>query len=117
MVAGLPRISCGVDANPLLNYESGIIKTQGEGVDHVVSVVGWGTDPQDGMFWIVRNSWGEYWGEMGYFRVAKGALLLEDQCSWAVPGSFTAAEKLSSPVVPFSLFFWFWVPSTQKRVP
>ena len=116
-------ISCGVDANPLLNYESGIIKTKGEGVDHVVSVVGWGTDPKDGMFWIVRNSWGEYWGEtlghirsvlcffvvmlhqfhpqhlsqclqrMGYFRVAKGALLLEDQCSWAVPSSFTAAEK------------------------
>lgn len=86
-------ISCGVDANPLLNYESGIIKTKGEGVDHVVSVVGWGTDSKDGMYWIVRNSWGEYWGEMGYFRVAKGALLLEDQCSWAVPGSFTAAEK------------------------
>eukprot|EP00439_Symbiodinium_sp_Y106_P058985 s2459_g8.t1 len=42
-------ISCGVDANPLLNYESGIIKTKGEGVDHVVSVVGWGTDPKDGM--------------------------------------------------------------------
>ena len=57
-------ISCGVDANPLLNYESGIIKTKGEGVDHVVSVVGWGTDTKDGMFWIVRNSWGEYWGEM-----------------------------------------------------
>jgi len=86
-------ISCGVDANPLLNYESGIIKTEGEGVDHVVSVVGWGTDPKDGFFWIVRNSWGEYWGEMGYFRVAKGALLLEDQCSWAVPAAFTAAEK------------------------
>lgn len=88
-------ISCGVDANPLLNYESGIIKTKGEGVDHVVSVVGWGTDSKDGMYWIVRNSWGEYWGEMGYFRVQKGALLLEDQCSWAVPGSFTAADRKS----------------------
>lgn len=30
---------------------------------------------------------------MGYFRVAKGALLLEDQCSCAVPSAFTAAEK------------------------
>ena len=38
-----------MDANPLLNYESGIIKTKGEGVDHVVSVVGWGTDPKDGI--------------------------------------------------------------------
>ncbi|CAE7533410.1 Ctsz, partial [Symbiodinium necroappetens] len=77
-------ISCGVDANPLLNYESGIIKTKGEGVDHVVSVVGWGTDSEDGMYWIVRNSWGEYWGEMGYFRVAKGALLLEELFAVAV---------------------------------
>jgi len=85
-------IACGVDANPLLNYESGIVTEKGSGVDHVVSVVGWGTDPKVGMYWIVRNSWGEYWGEMGYFRVAKGALLLEDQCSWAVPKTFTANE-------------------------
>eukprot|EP00929_Paragymnodinium_shiwhaense_P032370 TRINITY_DN17948_c1_g4_i1.p2 TRINITY_DN17948_c1_g4~~TRINITY_DN17948_c1_g4_i1.p2 ORF type:complete len:337 (+),score=92.49 TRINITY_DN17948_c1_g4_i1:72-1082(+) len=85
-------ISCGIDANPLLNYESGVIKTKGEGVDHVISVVGWGTDPTDGFYWIVRNSWGEYWGEMGYVRVAAGALLVEDQCAWAVPKSFTAAE-------------------------
>merc|ERR1719277_34176 len=85
-------ISCGIDANPLLNYEKGIIKTKGEGVDHVISVVGWGSDPQDGMYWIVRNSWGEFWGEMGYVRVAKGALLVEDQCSWAVPLMYTAAE-------------------------
>ena len=36
----------------------------------------------------------EYWGEMGYIRVAKGnnALHLEDQCSWAVPSGFTTNE-------------------------
>mmetsp|Transcript_79550 Transcript_79550/g.223132 ORF Transcript_79550/g.223132 Transcript_79550/m.223132 type:complete len:387 (-) Transcript_79550:210-1370(-) len=85
-------ISCGIDAMPLLNYESGIITKEGDGVDHVISVVGWGTDPKDGFYWIVRNSWGEFWGEMGYVRVAKGALLVEDQCSWAVVKSFTASE-------------------------
>jgi len=86
-------ISCGIDANPLLNYESGIITETGESVDHVISVVGWGNDAKEGMYWIVRNSWGEYWGEMGYVRVAKGALQIEDQCSWAVPAAFTAAEN------------------------
>jgi len=86
-------ISCGIDATALLNYESGIIKTTGEGVDHVISVVGWGTDPRDGFFWKVRNSWGEYWGEMGYVRVARGALLVEDQCAWAVVKDFTAPDR------------------------
>jgi cathepsin X len=85
-------ISCGIDANPLLNYESGIMKEKGEGVDHVISVTGWGTDPVDGFYWIVRNSWGEFWGEMGYVRVAKGALLVEDQCAWAEVKDFTAPE-------------------------
>eukprot|EP00928_Gymnodinium_smaydae_P001669 TRINITY_DN105_c1_g1_i6.p1 TRINITY_DN105_c1_g1~~TRINITY_DN105_c1_g1_i6.p1 ORF type:complete len:400 (-),score=106.27 TRINITY_DN105_c1_g1_i6:343-1542(-) len=85
-------ISCGIDANPLLNYESGIITKEGEGIDHVISVVGWGNDEKEGFYWIVRNSWGEYWGEMGYVRVAKGALNLEEQCSWAVPGVFVAPE-------------------------
>lgn len=85
-------VSCGIDANPLLNYESGIIKDAGDFVDHVISVVGWGTDPTEGMYWIVRNSWGEFWGEMGFVRVAKGALLVEDQCTWAVPSGYTAPE-------------------------
>jgi cathepsin X len=86
-------IACGIDAAPLLNFETGIIKERGDGIDHVISVVGWGTDPQDGFFWIVRNSWGEYWGDMGYVRVGEGALSVEDQCAWAVPATFTAEEE------------------------
>eukprot|EP00405_Crypthecodinium_cohnii_P019786 CAMPEP_0206482932 /NCGR_PEP_ID=MMETSP0324_2-20121206/39137_1 /ASSEMBLY_ACC=CAM_ASM_000836 /TAXON_ID=2866 /ORGANISM="Crypthecodinium cohnii, Strain Seligo" /LENGTH=400 /DNA_ID=CAMNT_0053960911 /DNA_START=78 /DNA_END=1280 /DNA_ORIENTATION=- len=85
-------ISCGIDAMPLLNYESGIINERGSYIDHVISVVGWGTDPHEGFYWIVRNSWGEYWGEMGFVRVAKGALHLEEQCSWATVKGFTAQE-------------------------
>jgi cathepsin X len=87
-------IACGIDAMPILNYEGGIQKEKGEQVDHVISVVGWGFDPDpaQGHYWIVRNSWGEFWGEMGYIRVARGALQLEEQCSWAVLGEFTAPE-------------------------
>lgn len=85
-------ISCGIDSKKILNYEGGIVKDRGDFIHHVVSVVGWGTDPKDGFYWIVRNSWGEYWGEMGYLRVAEGALVLENECNWAVPGAFTAEE-------------------------
>jgi len=86
-------IACGIDAAPLLNYEHGIMTKPSDDTDHVISVVGWGNDEKEGMYWIVRNSWGEYWGEMGYVRVAKGALNIEDQCSWAVVGDYTAPEK------------------------
>lgn len=83
-------IACGIDAAPILKYEGGIVNEQGDGIDHVVSVVGWGN--QGGQeYWIVRNSWGEYWGDMGYVYVAKGnnALYLESSCAWAVPKAFT----------------------------
>ena len=85
-------ISCGIDAAPILKYTGGISSLRGREVVHVVSVVGWGKDAGSGkQYWIVRNSWGEYWGEMGYIRVEKGnnALHLEDQCAWAVPLAFT----------------------------
>jgi len=83
-------IACGIDASPILKYQGGIVSEAGEQVDHVISVVGWGSEGKK-QYWIVRNSWGEYWGEMGYIRVEKGnnALQLETQCSWAVPDKFT----------------------------
>lgn len=83
-------ITCGIDAQPLLEYTGGIISKRGGGIDHVISVVGWGSTGTS-QYWIVRNSWGEYWGEMGYVRVelGKNALNLEDQCAWAVVKSYT----------------------------
>merc|ERR1719181_220317 len=86
-------ISCGIDASPILQYTGGIATMDGESVDHVISVVGWGTDATLGKYWIVRNSWGEYWGEMGYIRVQFGKLLVEDQCAWAVVSGITEAEN------------------------
>jgi len=85
-------IACGIDASPLLNWETGIIKEAGEQIDHVISIVGWGKEGDQG-YWIVRNSWGEYWGDMGYVNVAFGALQIEEQCSWATVDIFTALEK------------------------
>jgi cathepsin X len=86
-------ITCGIDASQILIYDGvSIISAQGGGIDHVVSVVGWNHDDKSGKdYWIVRNSWGEFWGDMGYIYVEKGhnALQLESQCAWAVPGAFT----------------------------
>merc|ERR1719265_2714677 len=84
--------ACGINAEPILDYTGGIAKsTFSLSTDHVISVVGWGTDAEEGLYWIVRNSWGEYWGEHGYVRVKAGSLSL-NQCAWAVPDVFTAPE-------------------------
>merc|ERR1711957_238568 len=87
-------VACGVDASVILNYTTGIVTAKGDSTDHSISVVGWGTDEVQGFYWIVRNSWGEYWGEQGFFRVQSGALLLEETpCNWATPKDFTAQER------------------------
>jgi len=68
------------------------------GVDHVVSIVGWGYDPaSSGQYWIMRNNWGEYWGNMGYAYVELGsnAIHLEEQCSWAVVDQWTDSSNQS----------------------
>lgn len=85
-------IACGVAADPLLNYEGGIVVNSDTGVDHVVSVVGWGDDNEVGKYWIVRNSWGEFWGEFGYFRLAFGSLGMT-RCNWATIADYSAPEK------------------------
>eukprot|EP00986_Skeletonema_menzelii_P012294 scaffold6719_cov152-Skeletonema_menzelii.AAC.4 len=91
-------VAAGVNAIPLLDYKGGVIKKGGYLdmiVDHIVSIVGWGVDEGD-EYWIVRNSWGQYWGEMGFFRLTTGTNLLgiESTVAWAIPGSFTVANNI-----------------------
>jgi len=38
---------------------------------HAVVVVGYGTDPALGDYWIMRNSWGTGWGQAGHFLMAR----------------------------------------------
>ena len=86
-------IACGINAEPILDYHGGIYDNNKESkmINHIVSIIGWGYDKEvDKQYWIVRNSWGEYWGELGFIKVAMGDQLgLERDCAWAVPDTWT----------------------------
>lgn len=84
-------VAAGIDATVLETYTGGIITaTQPANIDHIISLVGWGTEVVNGTsidYWIGRNSWGQYWGEQGWFRLVRGvdALGIEDMVSWGTP--------------------------------
>lgn len=87
-------ISCEIDDTYLLNYTRGILqqKVNSTNINHAVSVVGWGTvimSEKNLSYWIIRNSWGEYWGNMGFVNVAFGSYLIESHCVWSTVGEFT----------------------------
>ena len=85
-------ISCGIYATEKLhNYKGGIfsqITTSAAHINHIVSIVGWGYDEEsDTEYWVVRNSWGTYFGEYGFFKIKMYTdnLIIESGCNAGVP--------------------------------
>lgn len=72
ILIGIESVNSGSDG--FQDYEKGIYRCvqspNGPDVDHAVVIVGYGKDSQDGDYWIIKNSYGEKWGEKGYMRMA-----------------------------------------------
>jgi len=59
-----------IDADSLVDVGSGVVDLKYCGPpNHAVLIVGYGVDPKDGAYWLIKNSWNTYWGENGYFKV------------------------------------------------
>jgi len=73
-VATKGPVSVLVDASGFSGYSGGILYTNScspNNLNHAVLAVGYGSE--GGMdYWIIKNSWGTWWGENGYVRVARG---------------------------------------------
>jgi len=40
---------------------------------HAIKIIGWGVDQDTKVpYWLIANSWGEDWGEKGFFRIRRG---------------------------------------------
>merc|ERR1712060_200126 len=66
-------MSVCVDATLWQTYTGGVITAQsgcGTSIDHAVQATGYNAA---GNYWIVRNSWGESWGEDGFVYVEYGS--------------------------------------------
>lgn len=62
--------------NDFMSYKgSGVIRGNNDafGPDHAITIVGWDDDLQA---WLIKNSWGELWGDKGYGWVGYDACLI-----------------------------------------
>ena len=82
-------------------YKRGIYSTEKcqagpKDVNHAVLIVGYGTEPDVGRpYWIVKNSWGNDWGEDGYFKIARG----RNMCGIATCASYPILATTTSDFI------------------
>ncbi|KAI5656120.1 hypothetical protein M9H77_24913 [Catharanthus roseus] len=73
-------LAIGINAAWMQTYIGGVSCPYicGKHLDHGVLLVGYGSAGyapirlKDKPFWIIKNSWGENWGEHGYYKICKG---------------------------------------------
>ncbi len=63
-------LSVMVDVTNWNTYAGGVMTVCGQNLNAYAQAVG--VDASTGGYWKVRNSWGKYWGEAGFIRLAYG---------------------------------------------
>ena len=71
---GPVSVAIQADQRSFQFYKSGVYHDVncGNDLDHGVLIVGYGNEDQHN-YWIVKNSWGDQWGEIGYIKILRGS--------------------------------------------
>ncbi|KAG2247778.1 hypothetical protein Bca52824_087406 [Brassica carinata] len=65
-------------------YRSGIFDGDcGTQLTHAVTVVGYGISEEGNKYWLLKNSWGQTWGENGYMKIKRDVDAPEGMCGLA----------------------------------
>ena len=67
-------------------------------IDHDVEIVGWGETEEGLKYWKIRNSWGTYWGDLGFFKLERGtnSLYIENHDCWYAGSSSHHMDRPST---------------------
>ncbi len=66
-------------------YSGGVFNACWNGtINHAVVLVGWDDNQGSNGVWIMRNSWGTWWGESGYMRIEYGCSKIGSNALYAV---------------------------------
>lgn len=89
-IATIGPISVAIDSSheSFRHYYSGVyseIDCNSQKLDHAVLVVGYGSDLNGGNYYIVKNSWGDSWGDNGYIKMVYNQ---NNHCGIATVASF-----------------------------
>jgi hypothetical protein len=87
-------VSVVIDASESIQLYKGGVVTSGcssTKYNHAVLVVGFGTE-RGIDYWLVKNSWGENWGDEGYVKIERGANVSSGRCGIALQPVYPIAK-------------------------